>query len=285
MTNARFDRPRVGQVLAITSFANPRIKDIRALDMPKHRKERGVFVAEGLKLVTDALAGNWPIEAFVYGTEVGDQQAVQNAAAKARARGADVLSVSTAILSKMVHRDNPQMVLGVFGQKLAQASDVKPGKGGVWVVLETPRDPGNLGTIVRTVDAVGADGVVLVGPSVDPFSTEAVRATMGSIFHVPIARMTEGEFLALRAAWPGTVVGTHLSGAVDYRKADYSTPVLLMMGNEQSGLTERLAAAADQLVRIPQAGRADSLNLAVATAVTLFEIRRPALHIAPEETP
>lgn len=285
MTGPRSDRPRVGQVLSITSFANPRIKDIRALDMPKHRRERGVFVAEGLKLVTDALAESWPIEAFVYGTEVGDQQAVQNAAAKARARGADVLSVSTAILSKMVHRDNPQMVLGVFGQKLAQASDVKPGAGGVWVVLETPRDPGNLGTIVRTVDAVGADGVVLVGPSVDPFSTEAVRATMGSIFHVPIARMTEGEFLTFRAAWPGTVVGTHLLGAVDYRHADYSKPVLLMMGNEQSGLTDRLAAAADQIVRIPQAGRADSLNLAVATAVTLYEIRRPALRMAPGETP
>lgn len=285
MTGPRFDRPRVGQVLSITSFANPRIKDIRALDMPKHRKERGVFVAEGLKLVTDALAENWPIEAFVYGTEVGDQQAVQNAAAKARARGADVLSVSTAILSKMVHRDNPQMVLGVFGQKLAQASDVKPGSGGVWVVLETPRDPGNLGTIIRTVDAVGADGVVLVGPSVDPFSTEAVRATMGSIFHVPIARMSEGEFLAFRATWPGTVVGTHLAGAIDYREADYARPVLLMMGNEQSGLTDRLVGAADQIVRIPQAGRADSLNLAVATAVTLFEIRRPALRLAPGVTP
>ncbi|MCC6734708.1 MAG: RNA methyltransferase [Bauldia sp.] len=284
MTGPKSDRPRVGQVLTITSFANPRIKDIRALDMPKHRKERGVFVAEGLKLVTDALAGGWPIEAFVHGTEVGDQQAVQNAAAKARARGADVLSVSTAILSKMVHRDNPQMVLGVIGQKLAPAADVKPGKGGVWVALESPKDPGNLGTIVRTVDAVGADGVVLVGPSVDPFSTEAVRATMGSLFHVPIARVTEGEFLTLRAAWPGTVVGTHLSGAVDYREADYSKPVLLMMGNEQSGLSQRLAAAADQLVRIPQAGQADSLNLAVATAVTLYEIRRPALRLAPGES-
>jgi TrmH family RNA methyltransferase len=98
---------------------------------------------------------------------------------------------------------------------------------------------------------------------------------MGSIFHVPLARLSEAEFLGLRRRWPGRVVGTHLEGSVDYRKGDYRPPVLLVMGNEQSGLSATIAAACDQLVRIPMAGRADSLNLAVATAVMLYEIRRP----------
>lgn len=278
MTGDRRDRSgRPGAVLSITSFSNPRIKDIKALALPKHRKERGVFVAEGLKLIADALAENWPIEAMIHGAEVANQPAVQKAAATARARGADILSVSAAVLSKITRRDNPQMVVGVFDQRFVQPSDVKPGASGVWVVLEGVKDPGNLGTIIRTTDSVGADGVVLVGPSVDPFSTEAVRATMGSIFHVPLARMNESEFLARRASWPGRVVGTHLAGSVDYRLPTYQPPLLLLMGNEQSGLTARLAEACDDLVRIPMAGRADSLNLAVATGVMLYELRRRAL--------
>ncbi|MCW5695177.1 MAG: RNA methyltransferase [Bauldia sp.] len=269
--------PRPGQVLTITSLANDRIKAIRALAMPKERRETGLFLGEGLKLVTDALEERWPIDAVVHGLEVGDQPAVQRAAATARARGADILQVSNAVLEKISRRENPQMVLGVFRQRLADHATVVPGESGVWVALETPRDPGNVGTIIRTVDAVGAEGVILVGPSVDPFSIEAVRATMGSLFHVKLVRANEAEFLALRAGWPGIVVGTHLSGTEDYRGVDYGRPVLLLMGNEQSGLTAPLAAACDHLVRIPQAGRADSLNLAVATGVMLFEVRRKAL--------
>lgn len=277
---ARARRP--GKVLSITSFANPRIKDIRALALAKHRKERGVFLGEGLKLLTDALAGHWPVEAVVHAAEVGDQPAVQRAAATARARGADILSVSTAVLGKIARRDNPQAVLGVFSQRLTPSSEVRPGKSGVWVALEEIRDAGNLGTIVRTVDAVGADGVILLGDSVDPFSVEAVRATMGSLFHVPIVRMAVREFIARRSHWPGRVIGTHLAATVDYRCAGYDRPTMLVMGGERAGLSAPLATACDVLVRIPMRGQADSLNLAVATGVMLYEIRRGALSATTE---
>jgi TrmH family RNA methyltransferase len=149
----------------------------------------------------------------------------------------------------------------------------------VWIALESVRDPGNLGTIVRTADAAGAAGVILVGDTVDPFSVEAVRATMGSVFAVPLARANRGEFQKLALAWPGTIVGTHLSATTDYRKTDYRTPVLLVMGGEQAGLSAETAALAKTLVKIPMAGKADSLNLAVATAIMLFEIRRGALKL------
>ncbi|TIT24926.1 MAG: RNA methyltransferase, partial [Mesorhizobium sp.] len=136
----------------------------------------------------------------------------------------------------------------------------------VWVALDRVRDPGNLGTVIRTVDAVGAKGIILVGETTDPFSVETVRATMGSIFAVPVAKATPETFLAWRKSFPGLVAGTHLKGAVDYRSVDFSQgPVLLMMGNEQQGLPDSLAESCDRLLRIPQAGRADSLNLAVAT--------------------
>ncbi|MGD9738856.1 MAG: TrmH family RNA methyltransferase [Bauldia sp.] len=283
MSGRRDERPpRPGQVLTITSFANPRIKDIKALALPKHRKERGVFLGEGLKLVTDALAGHWPIEAVVYSTEAGEQPAVQKAAATARARGADILSVGSAVLANVTRRENPQTVLGVFAQRLAPAADIVPGKSGVWVALETVRDPGNLGTIIRTVDAVGADGVILIGDTVDPFSVETVRATMGSLFHVPLVRMSVAEFLALKGRWPGQIVGTHLSATADFRAGPYDRPTILLMGGERAGLTEPLAQACDRLVRIPMTGQADSLNLAVATGVMLYEIRRNALPASSE---
>lgn len=272
---------RPGQVKTVTSVSNPVIKDIKALvAQRKRRKEAGLFVAEGLKLVTDAMEAGWPVRTLVFGAEVRDQAMVAQAAATARARGALILDVNRAVLSSITRRDNPQMVVGVFEQQWFDAARIDPARQPLWIGLDTIRDPGNLGTIIRTADAVAADGVMLIGDTTDPFAVEAVRATMGSIFHVPIARMSREDFLKWRAKWPGAVVGTHLEGAVDYRKADYAEPVFLLMGTEQSGLPEMMTAACSQLVRIPQAGKADSLNLAVATAVMLYEIRRDKLELS-----
>ncbi|PTW62532.1 TrmH family RNA methyltransferase [Breoghania corrubedonensis] len=280
MSPEKNEAGRPGQVKTVTSVSNPVIKDIRALvSQRKRRKEAGLFVAEGLKLVTDAMQAGWPIRTLVFGGEVRDQPMVSKAAATARARGALVLDVSRAVLTSITRRDNPQMVVGVFEQQWAVPGKIAAKDAALWIGLDEVRDPGNLGTIVRTADAVGADGVVLIGDTTDPFAVEAVRATMGSIFYVPLVRMSRPEFLKWRTRWPGVVVGTHLKGETDYRKADYSGPVLLLMGTEQSGLPEEMADACSQLVRIPQAGKADSLNLAVATAVMLFEIKRKTLEL------
>ena len=150
-----------------------------------------------------------------------------------------MLEVSEKVLAAITRRDNPQMVVGVFAQRFLPLKDVRPAGGDVWVALDRVRDPGNLGTVIRTVDAVGAKGVILVGETTDPFSLETVRATMGSIFAVPVARATAEAFLAWRKGFPGLVAGTHLKGAVDYRSVDYAgRPVLLLMGNEQQGLPD-----------------------------------------------
>lgn len=268
-------RPRAPK--SVTSLANPLVKEVRALALSKNRKASGLFVAEGLKLVTDGLEKGWTLRILVYAAQAENQPGVARVAKAAAARGADVLAVSEAVLEKIARRDNPQTVIGVFRQQILQPAAVKPAVSGLWVGLEAIRDPGNLGTIMRTIDGIGADGVILIGETVDPFSIEAVRATMGSIFHVPIVRIAAGAFPGWRKSWPGSVVGTHLKGSVDYRTADYGRPLLLLMGNEQAGLSEATAALCDRLVRIPMAGGADSLNLAVATAVMLFEIKRGEL--------
>lgn len=279
------EAPRPGQVREITAVSNPLIKEIKSLALKKYRDESRRFLAEGLKLITDALDGGWQIHVLVYSKQSASQQHLQSVAARARTRGAMIVEASDKVLSAITRRDNPQMAVGVIGQKWLPARDIRPAGQEFWIALDRVRDPGNLGTIVRTADAVGAAGVILVGETTDPFSVEAVRATMGSIFHVPLSRMGVAEFLDWLAGWPGLVVGTHLEGAVDYRSVDYSgRPVLLVMGNEQQGLPDELAATCDRLCLIPMAGRADSLNLAVATGIMAFEIRREALAMPGSET-
>ncbi len=271
--------PPPGAVKQVTSLANPLVKEIRGLALPKNRKASGLFVAEGLKLVADAAEAGWKVQTLVYAPAVRSQPLVARLAGATHAKGGTVIEASEAVLAKISRRDNPQTVIGVFEQKLTPLAAVKPKTGDVWVALEGIRDPGNLGTIVRTADAVGAAGIILIGETVDPFSTEAVRATMGSVFAVPVVRASRADFAKFAAGWPGSVVGTHLAATADYRAAEYRRPVLLLMGTEQSGLTAETAAAANLLVKIPMAGKADSLNLAVATAVMLFEIRRADLSL------
>lgn len=262
----------------VTSLANPVVKDLRALHLKKERAESGLFLAEGLKLVTDALEEGWPIRTLVHASRVKDQPLVARAVKDAKARGALVLEVSDEVLTKICRRDNPQMVVAAFEQRLGRLDDLVAPTG-VWVALEGIKDPGNLGTIVRTVDSVGASGVVLIGDVTDPFALEAVRATMGSLFHVPLLAASLEDFAAWKARTAVPVYGTHLAGAVDYRSVDWPETCVLMMGNEQSGLSDAHVAACDGIVKIPMAGRADSLNLAVATAVMLYEIRRARLTV------
>ena len=251
---------------AITSLANPAVKAARALHQRKAREQSGLFLAEGLKVVTEAVDVGRAPRILLYGVEAADHPLLRGAAAVA----GEVVVVTPAILAKISRRDNPQTVLGIFEQVFTPLAELDSAAGPCWVALEAVRDPGNLGTIIRTADAAGCAAVILVGDCCDPHSVEAVRATMGSIFAVRIARATAAEFLAWRARWPGAVVGASLATTIDFRQADYRSPALLVMGNEQAGLTPALAAACDTLVKIPMRGRADSLNLAVATGIMIY---------------
>jgi TrmH family RNA methyltransferase len=262
----------------ITSLTNDRIKAIRALDMRKERRETGLFVVEGASILISAREQGFVPASLVYQTGSANSPAVRSLVGWALAEGADVLEVSEPVLAKLSAKENPQSMLGVFRQRWGEI----PGgasKDDCWLALEEVRDPGNLGTILRTVDAVGAKGVILVGNCCDPYSREAVRATMGSIFAVPLVKASREAFLAWRPSWRGEVVGTHLEAREDFRRASYRGPVLLVMGSEGPGLSDSLTRTCSKLVKIPMAGALDSLNLAVATALTLYQIRGGALRI------
>ena len=267
--------PRSGTFRKVTSLANPLVKEIRALHQKKHREQTGLFIAEGEKLVRDAVEGGWPIRVLAYAAAHADE-GIGALAARTKASGGAVLETSQQVLEKLARRDNPQSVIGVFRQRFT--SEAAIGREGVWVALDRVRDPGNLGTVIRTADAAGLAGVALVGACVDPFAVETVRATMGSVFHIGIARTGEDALIAQARRHGAKLLGAHLSAeTIDYRTADYRQPLVLLMGNEQQGLTEKLATACDTLVRIPMRGRADSLNLAVSTGLMIYEALRSEL--------
>ncbi len=258
----------------ITSLTNDRIKAIRALEMRKVRKETGLFVAEGASLLVTARDNGFAPQTILYQAGSIESGIAKGLVAWAHKQGAEILEVSAQVLGKLASKDNPQTMLGVFKQKFAPAPNAaKVADDATWLALEEVRDPGNLGTIIRTCDAVGVAGVILVGACCDPYALETIRATMGSIFAMPIIKMEREAFLSLVRDWPGDVVATKIEAREDFRKHAYKSPELVVMGSEGPGLSPALAAAATCRVKIPMSGRLDSLNLAIATALTLYQIR------------
>jgi RNA methyltransferase, TrmH family len=254
----------------VTSLSNATVKAVRALHLRKARQETGLFVAEGLKIVTEAVELGHAPQILLHGAEAADHPLLRQAVAATLSAGGEVVEVTHDILAKVSRRDNPQAVVGVFRQAFTTLDALRPTAAHCWVALHRVRDPGNLGTIIRTADAAGCGAVILVGECCDPYSVEAVRATMGSTFAVPLAQASEVEFSAWRQGWPGSVIGALLSATVDYREADYAKPTLVLMGNEQQGLPPEMSGLCDVNVKIPMRGRADSLNLAVATGLMIY---------------
>ncbi|AUW58890.1 RNA methyltransferase [Sphingobium sp. SCG-1] len=254
----------------ITGFSNPLVKRVRSLREKKFRKAEGLFLAEGLRILTEAReAGVLPEMLFHAGSE---HPLARDLIAAMEDAGSDVIETSPDILSKISGKDNPQAVVGVYQDRLTPLAQIDRRSADIWIVAQSLRDPGNLGTILRTGDAVGAGGLILVDDCVDPFSVEAVRASMGALFTQKIATARWDEFLDWLRQGDGQLVGTSLNTANDYQDVAYDAPVFLLVGNEAQGLPDTYEAACDLLVKIPMLGKADSLNVAVATAVMAYEV-------------
>ncbi len=261
----------------ITSLANPEIKKIRSYAQKKYREEDGVFMTEGLRHALEAMEAGWEFKMLA--VEEGDAQndKVGKLIAYCEKQRALCLEVTPKIMESITRRDNAQSVVAVLKQRWVDLSEVAAGKEDLWVALEEIRDPGNLGTIMRTADAVGAKGIALIGNTCDPWSVEAIRASMGSFPQVKIVKCGRDPFIAHVQKAGCQVVGTHLKGAADFRSVKYKRPLVLVMGNEQAGMTDGLVSACSDLVKIPMRGKADSLNVSVATAVMLYEITKTEL--------
>jgi TrmH family RNA methyltransferase len=191
--------------------------------------------------------------------------------AEVAAAGGEILEMDEEILAKVTGKDNPQAVAGVFAEFDTRLESLDRKAAPIWLVAQALRDPGNLGTMLRTGDAVGAGGLILIDDCADPFSVEAVRASMGAVFTQGIAMARWDAFHAWLRAGEGQLVAASLRDATDYRTAPYAAPCFLMVGNESRGLPAEYEDACDLRVTMPMLGRADSLNAAVAGAVLAYE--------------
>ena len=258
----------------ITSTSNPLIKRLRGLERKKIRTEAGLFLAEGARLITQGLSNGWQIDILLVSTDMMERAHIQDLLQRAQSSGARVERVPARLLSRITRKDNAQSVVAAFHQQTRSLADFNTDSPSLFVALYEVRDPGNLGTILRTADCAGVGGVILLETCCDPYSFEAVRASMGSLFDVPFVAASMAEFSAWREANSLTLTAASVNGSVRHDQARFGDKSIIMMGNEQAGLPVEVEAQCDTLALIPMRGGADSLNLAQSTAIMVYEAWR-----------
>jgi RNA methyltransferase, TrmH family len=241
----------------IESLQNPLLKRVRSLADKKYRAAEGLFIAEGEGQLIRARENGWEAEILISTSDWMTDTGLIRWAEKH-------VIVPVPVMPRITGMDNAPPVMAAIKPRFAQLHPQ-----GLWLALEDIRDPGNLGTILRTAEAAGAAGVVLIGETCDPFSRECVRAATGSLFAMPIVRMDKAQALEAIHSWPGDVVGTQMQASESY-KAALKSPTILLMGSESKGLSPELLQAATKLVAIPMASSVESLNVAIASALMLY---------------
>ncbi|MGO9503782.1 MAG: TrmH family RNA methyltransferase [Streptosporangiaceae bacterium] len=263
----------------ITSAANPLIKRMRLLADRKHRRREGAFVVQGIQPVWQAVEAGAPIEALIVAPDLLTVPAAGEMVATAQSSGTRVVQVPAALFTRLADRDGPSGLAAIVRTRPSPLDGLPVLPGSVFVALHEVGNPGNLGTIIRTASAAGAGGVVLVGPSTDPYDPAAVKASMGALFSVPVTRAgTADEFFAWARRRDISVAVTSARGAATVWESPLPRPVALLLGSEGAGLPADMLARGDVHVRIPMTGTAESLNLAVAAGILLYEtVRRDGL--------
>ena len=245
---------------------------IRALQHPKERRKSGLFFVEGIRIVGEAVQQGAEIEALVSAPALLASDFAQGLLEAQREAGVPCLDLTAEAFHSISAKDGPQGIGAVVRQRWQPLESVRVGQELCWVALDEVANPGNLGTILRTCDAVGAGGVILLGASTDPYDPASVRGSMGAIFSQSLIKTTFEDFARWKDRHGYAVVGTSSAATLDYQEATYPRPCIILMGSERMGLSASQMAACSLMVRVPMEGRGDSLNLAVATAVVLYEV-------------
>ncbi len=258
--------------MIISSSANPRIKHIRSLRHRQEREQTGLFFIEGIRLVTEAVQLGADIEALVVAPELLKSQFGQEVVQAQQERGTPCIEVTADVFRNISVKDGPQGMGAVVRQRWELLDRVQLSHKDYWVALDAAQDPGNIGTIIRTGDAAGSVGLILLGNCADPYDPTALRASMGAIFSQRLVKASFADFAHWKQRHNYRVTGTSKAAACDYREVSYQFPMVLLMGSERQGLSSEQQAICDLMVSIPMVGRSDSLNLAVATGIVLYEV-------------
>jgi RNA methyltransferase, TrmH family len=262
----------------ITSAANPLVKRVRLLADRKHRRREGAFVVQGIQPVWQAVEAGADIEALLVAPDLLRHAGATSMVAVQEADGVRVARLSGELFGRITDRDGPSGLAAIVAMpSLRSLGELEVSPGSLFAALHSAGNPGNLGTIIRTASAVGAAGVILVGPSADPYDPAAVKASMGALFTMPVAAVaSDAEFLDWAHQAGARVAAASGRASVSYWDADLSLPLAVLLGSESAGLPDEVLDAADLRVAIPMTGTAESLNLAVAAGVLLYEVRRRA---------
>ena len=262
------------EIEKITSISNPKIKFIRSLLLRKNRSNSGFFIAEGERTCREALHHGWIPQYIIFNIERDKFLKIEDLFRQLNKNDGILLNVTQKILSKISKKDNPQTIIGVFEQRKIFLKEIKEDNSLAWLALERIRDPGNLGTIIRTCNATCIKSIILIGNCCDPYSPEAVRASMGAIFSVNIVNIDIDSFLLWAKKKNNKIVVTSLKSKKNYTECNWGKKPIIVMGNEQSGVSQEIESFADEMIKIPMLGTSDSLNLSVSTGVFLYELVR-----------
>lgn len=256
----------------ITSLSNSLVKQARSLRQRKARTESGLFLVEGIHHVGEAHAANWEIEAALYAPDLLTSDFAHSLIGRLQQRGRRVTAVSNRVMESLADKDNPQGILALVRQRAWTLDGLRGMNIRRAAALVSPQDPGNVGSILRTLDAVGADALFVLDGGVDIYHPSVVRASMGTLFWKPVVQASFDDFARWARRGGLTLIGASARAPADYRTVHPSGPWILVLGSEQKGLSPEQSAACDMLVSLPMRGRASSLNLSVAAGILLYAL-------------
>ena len=256
----------------ISSFSNPQIKLARSLRQKKSRDDSGLFLVEGLLHVGEAAEAGWDFEALVFCPERLKSEFGLQLVSELEQKGVRCLPVTESAFESIAEKENPQGIAALVHQKHRHLEDFSGFKFAVAVI--SPQDPGNVGTILRTMDAVGADGLIQIDGGVEPYHPSSVRASMGTIFWKPFYPAAFNEFSIWAKTGGYRIIGTSAHATQDIRQISLDDrPTILLLGSEQKGLLPEQISVCDDLISLKMHGRATSLNLAVAAGIFMYALK------------
>ena len=255
----------------ITSKSNAYIKNIRQLKQKKFRDETGNYFIEGLRLIGEALRTDTNLQSILYCSDLLTSDFGRQAIKIAEEKGIEIIEVTREIFHSISLKEGPQGLAAVGKQKWINLDELHSPEG-LWIVLDNIQDPGNLGTIMRSLDGADGKGLILVGNSTDAYHPTSVRSSTGALFSLNICKTTEQKLIEWKNNISIPFIGSVCESAVSYKQYDYPNNMVLIMGSEQKGLQKEVIDICDELINIPMGGKVDSLNLACAASIVLFEI-------------
>lgn len=257
---------------AITSRSNPKVKLVRSLHERKTRQATGQFLVEGVFHIGAALEASAALELALYAPTLLRGEFAQTLPQRLQAAGVEAIETSEDVMASLSEKDNPQGILAVARQNATDLANLQVHSSAVYLAAVTPQDPGNLGSLLRTLDATGGEGLLLLDGGADPWHPQAVRAGMGAHFTKPIVQASFADFVVWAAAEGVSIYGSSAKAELPYREVAYTRPAALLLGSEREGLSPEQLTTCTQVVSMPMRGRVTSLNLAVAAGVWLYEV-------------